>query len=64
MSTSLSRRTAGPRIGWRAEADQPFGRLIKMADAANLCLFLRGPQSGVMTGVLIDHDQNVIGAYD
>lgn len=48
----------------RAEADQPFGRLIKMADVANLCLFLLGPQSGVMTGALIDHDQNVMGAYD
>ncbi len=48
----------------RAEADQPFGRLVKMADVANLCLFLLGPQSGVMTGALIDHDQNVFGAYD
>ena len=48
----------------RAEADQPFGRLIKMADVANLCLFLLGPQSGIMTGAVIDHDQNVMGAYD
>ena len=38
--------------------------LIKMADVANLCLFLLGPQSGVMTGALVDHDQNVMGAYD
>ena len=47
-----------------AEAAQPFGRLIKPDDIARLCLFLLGPQSGLMTGSLIDYDQMVIGAYD
>ena len=47
-----------------AEPEQPFGRLIKPADVANICLFLLGPQSGIMTGSLIDHDQTVMGAYD
>ena len=48
----------------KAEAAQPFGRLIKPEDVANLCLFLLGADSGVMTGALIDCDQNVMGAYD
>ena len=48
----------------QAEAEQPFGRLLKPADVARLCVFLLGPQSGVMTGSLIDYDQNVMGAYE
>ena len=48
----------------QAEPEQPFGRLIKPDDIARLCLFLLGPQSGLMTGALIDYDQNVMGAYD
>ena len=48
----------------RAEGDQPFGRLIKAEDVARLTLFLLGPDSGIMTGALIDCDQNVMGAYD
>ena len=47
-----------------AEAGQPFGRLIKPDDIARLCVFLLGPQSGLMTGSVIDYDQNVMGAYD
>ncbi len=48
----------------RAEAAQPFGRLIKPDDVAEAVLFLLGPASGVMTGSVIDYDQMVIGAYD
>ncbi len=48
----------------RAEAAQPFGRLIKPDDVARLALFLLSADSGVMTGAVIDHDQMVIGAYD
>ncbi len=47
-----------------AEAEQPFGRLIKPDDVAKICLFLLGPDSGLMTGALIDYDQNIMGAYD
>jgi len=47
-----------------AEAQQPFGRLITPEDVARLAVFLLGPDSGVMTGSLIDYDQNVMGAYD
>ncbi len=48
----------------RAEAEQPFGRLIKPDEVARICLFLLSADSGLMTGALIDFDQNVIGAYD
>lgn len=48
----------------RAEARQPFGRLIKPADVAEATLFLLGPGSGIMTGSVIDYDQMVIGAFD
>ena len=48
----------------RAEAEQPFGRLIKVEDVARMCLFLLGAESGFMTGALVDYDQNVMGAYD
>lgn len=48
----------------RAEAAQPFGRLIKPDDVGRACLFLLGPDSGIMTGSVIDYDQTVMGAYD
>lgn len=48
----------------RAEAEQPMGRLITTGDVANITLFLLGPESGVMTGSVVDCDQMVMGAYD
>jgi NAD(P)-dependent dehydrogenase (short-subunit alcohol dehydrogenase family) len=47
----------------KAEARQPFGMLVKPAHVAHLAAYLLGPRSGVMTGALIDFDQNVSGAY-
>ena len=47
-----------------ADAEQPFGRFIKPDDVAKICLFLIGPDSGLMTGALINYDQYVMGAYD
>ncbi len=59
------RRFHGAGDGWLAgaEARQPFGMLVKPADVAQLASYLLGPGSGVMTGALIDVDQNVSGAY-
>ena len=59
-------KAEGADVDWlaRAEAIQPFGRLVKAEDVARVCLFLLGPESGIMTGALIDYDQNVMGAYD
>ena len=48
----------------KAETAQPFGQLLKPDEIARMCVFLLGPDSGIMTGSLIDYDQNIIGAYD
>jgi NAD(P)-dependent dehydrogenase (short-subunit alcohol dehydrogenase family) len=45
-----------------AEALQPFGQLVKPAQLAVLAAYMISPQSGVMTGALVDYDQNVTGA--
>lgn len=45
----------------RAEASQPFGRLIKPAEAARTVAFLLSDRSGLMTGSVVDFDQNVVG---
>jgi NAD(P)-dependent dehydrogenase (short-subunit alcohol dehydrogenase family) len=48
----------------RAEPSQPFGRLIKAKDVAVASVYLLSDASEMMTGALIDFDQNVMGAYD
>ncbi|PWS35017.1 short-chain dehydrogenase [Falsiroseomonas bella] len=47
----------------RAEPSQPFGRLLKPRDVAGLATYLLSDASEMMTGALIDFDQNVMGAY-
>jgi len=47
-----------------AEAEQPFGQLIKPREVADFVVFLLSARSGIMTGSVIDYDQNVMGAYD
>ncbi|MEZ5819141.1 MAG: SDR family oxidoreductase [Hyphomicrobiaceae bacterium] len=47
-----------------AERAQPFGRLIKPADVATAAVYLLSEAAEMMTGALIDFDQNVVGAYD
>lgn len=47
----------------KAEAVQPMGMLVKPAHLAALASYLLGPESGVMTGSVIDFDQFVAGAY-
>jgi NAD(P)-dependent dehydrogenase (short-subunit alcohol dehydrogenase family) len=48
----------------RAERSQPFGRLLKPQDVATMTVYLLSDASEMMTGALIDFDQNVMGAYD
>lgn len=48
----------------RAEATQPFGRLLKTDDVATMTVYLLSDAGEMMTGSLIDFDQNVVGAYD
>lgn len=59
------RRFHGATDGWleAAEARQPMGMLVKPAHVAGLASYLLSSDSGVMTGALVDFDQNVAGAY-
>lgn len=45
----------------KAEAKKPFGKLIKPDEVAHLIALLLSDQGGVMTGAIIDYDQNIIG---
>jgi NAD(P)-dependent dehydrogenase (short-subunit alcohol dehydrogenase family) len=45
----------------RAEEQQPFGRLVKPAEVARLTAYLLSDRAGLMTGSIIDFDQNVMG---
>ena len=45
-----------------AEAGRPFGQLIKPNEIAAAIAFLASPESGVVTGSVIDYDQSVVGA--
>jgi len=51
--------------GWleRAEASQPMGQLAKPHQLAGLATYLLSNDAGVMTGALIDYDQNIPGSY-
>jgi NAD(P)-dependent dehydrogenase (short-subunit alcohol dehydrogenase family) len=51
---------------WREQAgrDLPMGRLGDADEIADLVVFLVSDRSGVVTGSVIDWDQNVIGAID
>lgn len=58
-------RLQGAPEDWLENGEQssPFGRLMKPYDVANLCMFLLGPESGIMTGANIDCAQRVIGVF-
>jgi NAD(P)-dependent dehydrogenase (short-subunit alcohol dehydrogenase family) len=45
----------------KAEETQPFGRLIKPVEAARAVAFLLSDRSGLMTGSIVDFDQNIMG---
>jgi NAD(P)-dependent dehydrogenase (short-subunit alcohol dehydrogenase family) len=63
-ATRISHHGEDP--GWlaRAEAEQPFGRLIKVDELARAIGFLAGPDSGLMTGAVMHFDQSIPGAGD
>jgi NAD(P)-dependent dehydrogenase (short-subunit alcohol dehydrogenase family) len=60
------RRFHGAGDDWLREAGEnlPFGRLIVPGEAARAVVFLASEESGIMTGAIVDYDQQVIGAYD
>jgi NAD(P)-dependent dehydrogenase (short-subunit alcohol dehydrogenase family) len=55
---------AGPDWLEKAEAAQPMGQLVKTDQLASLVAYMISPESGVMTGSLVDYDQTVAGAVD
>jgi NAD(P)-dependent dehydrogenase (short-subunit alcohol dehydrogenase family) len=61
---AIQRKDGNP-ADWleRAEPAQPFGRLIRPTDVAGLATYLLSDAAAMMTGSLIDFDQNVMGAY-
>jgi NAD(P)-dependent dehydrogenase (short-subunit alcohol dehydrogenase family) len=56
----------GAGDGWQQEAANalPMGRLGQVDEIADMVIFLLSDRSGVVTGSVIDWDQNVIGAVD
>ena len=52
--------------GWRAEAARklPMGKLGQVDEIADFVVFLLSDRSGVVTGSVIDWDQNVFGGLD
>ncbi|MEU8609359.1 SDR family oxidoreductase [Actinoplanes sp. NPDC048791] len=52
--------------GWRerAAAALPMGRLGQAGEIAEFVVLLLSPRSGVVTGSVIDWDQNVLGGLD
>jgi NAD(P)-dependent dehydrogenase (short-subunit alcohol dehydrogenase family) len=47
-----------------ADKSMPFGRILRPRDVSELTAYLMSDSSKMMTGSLIDFDQNVFGAYD
>jgi NAD(P)-dependent dehydrogenase (short-subunit alcohol dehydrogenase family) len=56
----------GAKDGWlkEAEAKLPFGRLIKPEEVARAVAYLASEESGLMTGSIIDFDQQVLGCAE
>jgi hypothetical protein len=56
----------GVADGWlrEAEASLPFGRLIKPDEVARATAYLSTDESGLMTGSIIDFDQQVLGCAE
>ena len=46
----------------KAEAGLPMGQLVKPGQIAPLIAYLLSPDSGIITGAIIDYDQQIIGA--
>lgn len=60
---AIQREFHGAQDGWleEAEAAQPMGMLVKPRHVAGLASYMLSADSGVMTGSVVDFDQNVAG---
>lgn len=56
----------GAQDGWLAQAEEtkPFGRLLEVDEVARAVAYLASGESGMMTGSIIDFDQQVRGTGD
>jgi NAD(P)-dependent dehydrogenase (short-subunit alcohol dehydrogenase family) len=61
---AIQKRAHGRGPGWLEEAEkaQPFGRLLKPPEVARAIAYLASAESGLMTGTILDFDQQVQGA--
>jgi NAD(P)-dependent dehydrogenase (short-subunit alcohol dehydrogenase family) len=61
---TMQAETLGQGEGWleKANAAQPFGRLLSVQDVANLAVFLASDAGGPMTGSIVDQEQWVAGS--
>jgi NAD(P)-dependent dehydrogenase (short-subunit alcohol dehydrogenase family) len=62
----IQRGYHGAGDDWLDEAGrrQPFGRILDPIEVARAIAFLASDDSGLMTGAVVDFDQQVIGAWD
>lgn len=56
--------SASEKILAEAGAKLPFGRLLDPAEIARAAVFLVSPDSGIMTGSVVDYDQSILGCSD
>ena len=63
---ATQRRFHGAGDDWRAKASAslPMGKLGQVGEIAEFVVFLLSDRSGVVTGSVIDWDQNVLGGMD
>ncbi|MDA3948394.1 MAG: SDR family oxidoreductase [Spirochaeta sp.] len=61
----IQKRYHGAGDDWAEQAGKnlPMGQLVQPDQLAGLISYMLSPQSGVMTGSLVDYDQVVAGAY-
>ncbi len=48
----------------QADAESPFGRILRPEDIASMTVYLLSDTAAMMTGALIDFDQHVLGIYN
>jgi NAD(P)-dependent dehydrogenase (short-subunit alcohol dehydrogenase family) len=63
---AVQRRFHDAGDDWREQAGKglPMGRLARVDEIADFVVFLLSERSGVVTGSVIDWDQNVVGGTD
>jgi len=63
---SIQTEFHGRSQDWLAKADasQPFGRILRPDDVAKLTAYLLSDDAALMTGSCVDYDQIVVGARD